>query len=92
MSLRRRLARILLTALVLFTAALSVGITAPADGVFTIDIHPVFLQMDPVAIAESRARALGLDVDIKVGSMHLHYGWTAVAPRPSSTSSADRPL
>ena len=92
MSLRRRLARVLLTALVIFTAALSVGITSPADGVFTIDIHPVFLQMDPVAIAESRARALGLDVDIKLGSMHLHFGWTAVSPRPASSARPDRPL
>jgi hypothetical protein len=70
----------LLAALVLFTAALAVGITAPADGVFTIDIHPVFLQMDPAAVAASRARALGLDVDIKIGSMHLHFGWSAVSP------------
>ena len=44
------------------------------DGIFSIAIHPVFLRIDPAAVAGSRARALGLDVDMKVGAMHLHLG------------------
>jgi hypothetical protein len=69
-----------MVALVLFTAALSVGLTSPAEGVFTVDIRPVFLQMDPAAVAESRARALGVDVDVKLGSLHMHLGWSAISP------------
>jgi hypothetical protein len=69
-----------MVALVLFTAALSVGLTSPADGLFTVDIRPVLLQMDPAAVAEFRARALGVDVDVKFGSLHMHLGWSAVSP------------
>ena len=64
--------------LVLFTALVSVGLTAPADGPFSIVITPVFVRLDRTAIAESRARALGFDLDVKIGSMHMHLGWSAV--------------
>jgi hypothetical protein len=64
--------------LVLFTALVSVGLTAPADGPFSIVITPVFVRLDGAAIAESRARALGFDVDVKIGSLRLHLGWSAV--------------
>ena len=64
--------------LVLFTALVSVGLTAPADGPFSIVITPVFVRLDRTAIAESRARALGFDVDVKIGSRHIHLGWSAV--------------
>ena len=64
--------------LVLLTALVSVGLTAPADGPFSIAITPVFVRLDPTAIAESRARALGFDVDLKIGTMHVHLGWSAV--------------
>jgi hypothetical protein len=56
----------------------SVGLTAPADGPFSIVITPVFVRLDRTAIAESRARALGFDLDVKIGSMHMHLGWSAV--------------
>ena len=74
-----------LVATVLCTAALAVGLTAPADSVFTIDIRPVFLQMDPASVAEARTRALGLDMDVRLGSLHLHLGWSAIAPAAVST-------
>ena len=64
--------------LVLFTALVSVGLTAPADGPFSIVITPVFVRLDRTAIAESRARALGFDLVVKIGSMHMHLGWSAV--------------
>jgi hypothetical protein len=76
--LRRWLARTVTTVLVLFTALVSVGLTAPADGPFSIVITPVFVRLDGAAIAESRARALGFDVDVKIGSLRLHLGWSAV--------------
>jgi hypothetical protein len=66
-------------------ALLSVGLTAPADGLFTIDVRPAFLSLDPEAIAESRAHAIGVDVDVKFGSLHLHYKWTAIPLAPATT-------
>jgi hypothetical protein len=78
--IRQRVARTLLGTLILIAACISVGLTAPADGPFTIGIRPVFLRLDADtdAVAESRARALGLDVDIKLGTLHLHFGWSAI--------------
>ena len=77
--------------LILFTALVSVGLTAPADGPFSIAVPPVFFRFDAAAIAESRARALGVDVDIKIGSIHMHFGWSAV-PISSLTTIAAAPL
>ena len=71
---------------ILFTALIAVGITAPADGIFSIAIEPVFMRVDPAAIAQSRARALGLDLDVKLGAMHLHFGWSAIPLSPGSTN------
>jgi len=76
--LRKWLTRFVTGLLILFTALVSVGITAPADGPFSIAITPVFFQLDAAALAESRGRALGVDVDVKIGSMHMHFGWTPV--------------
>ena len=70
--------RTVMGVLVLFTALVSVVLTAPADGPFSIVITPVFVRLDRTAIAESRARALGFDLDVKIGSMHMHLGWSAV--------------
>ena len=56
-------------------------LTAPADGPFTIDLHPAFFRLDPEAVAESQAHALGLDVDIKLGTVHLHFKWSAIPLR-----------
>jgi hypothetical protein len=49
--------------LIIFTALVSVGLTAPADGPFSIGLHAVFL---------------GLDLDIKLGSQHVRYTWSAI--------------
>jgi hypothetical protein len=76
--LRKWLTRTVLGTLLLFTALVSVGLTAPAGSPFSIAIQPVFVRVDPASLAQSRARALGIDVDIKVGSMHLHLGWSAL--------------
>jgi len=87
-TIRRRLLRTAAGTLIVLAALISVGITAPPDGPFTIDVKPVFLRLDPTALAESRASALGLDVDIKIGAVHLHFAWSAVpmaALTPSST-------
>jgi len=86
------LSRIVMGVLVLFTALVSVGLTAPADGQFSIVIKPVFFRLDATAIAESRARALGFDVDVKLGTMHVHFGWSAVPISSLTTNEASRPL
>ena len=78
-ALRKRLIRTLMGALIMFTALVSVGLTAPADGPFSIVITPVILRLDQIAVARSDARVFGLDIDIKVGSRHFHYGWSAVS-------------
>ena len=51
--------------LLLLVALVSVGLTAPADGPFTIEIKASFLR-------------LGVDVDVKMGPMHFHMGWSAL--------------
>jgi len=89
--LRTWLTRIVTGFLILFTALVSVGLTAPADGPFSIAITPVFFRLDAAAIAESRARALGVEVDVKVGSMYMHFGWSAV-PISSLTTNKGGPL
>jgi hypothetical protein len=77
--------------LILLAALISVGLTAPADGPFTIDVTPVFLQLDAAALAESRASALGLDVDIRVWTLHLHFAWSAVPVAALTSSSTKSP-
>jgi hypothetical protein len=75
---------------ILVAACVSVGLTAPAGGPFTIAIRPVFLRLDE-ALDDSRARALGLDIDVKLGTMHLHFGWSAIpfaSLSPASTQLA----
>jgi hypothetical protein len=85
---RTRIARTLAGTLIAFAALVSVGLTAPPDGPFTIDVRPVFFRLDPASIAESRAHALGLDVDVKFGTLHLHYAWSAIPLTPASTKPA----
>ncbi|HEX3644806.1 MAG TPA: hypothetical protein VHT95_04320 [Vicinamibacterales bacterium] len=89
MALRTRLGRTLIGTLILFAALVSVGITAPADGPFTIGVRPAFFRLDAEALAESRAHALGLEVDIKLGTMHLHFQWSAIPLTPATTKAAD---
>ena len=74
------------------TALTSVGLTAPADGPFSLRIRPVWLRVDPEAIAESRAHALGLDVDVKLGGLHLHLGWSAIPLLLGSTKAGPNPF
>jgi hypothetical protein len=89
-TLRQRAARILAGTLIVVAASVSVGLTAPADGPFTIAVRPVFLRLDE-APDDSRARALGLDIDVKLGTIHLHFGWSAIplaSLSPASTKVA----
>ena len=88
MLFRARLARTCIGTLIGLVAFVSVGLTAPADGPFTIGVRPVFMRLDAVAIAESRAHALGLDVDIKVGTLRVHYQWSAIPLTPATTKPA----
>jgi hypothetical protein len=88
MPLRKQIGRALVGALIIVTAFVSVGLTAPADGPFSIGIRPVFLRLDSTAIAASRGRALGLDIDVKLGTVHLHIGWSAIPLLPASTKTS----
>jgi hypothetical protein len=75
---------------ILVAATIGVGLTAPADGPFTIEVRPVFLRLDAGETAASRPTALGLDVDVTLGSLHLHFGWSAIplaALAPATTKS-----
>lgn len=62
----------LAAAAVLALATVAVGLTATSDGLFSIAVRPVFLE-------------LGVNVDVKLGSMHLHANWSAM-PQPSEPS------
>jgi hypothetical protein len=67
-----RLARTLAATLIVFTALVSVGFTAPPDGPFTIRVRPVLLN-------------LGVDVHVKIWSVHLHFAWSAISLTSAST-------
>jgi hypothetical protein len=86
-SLRTRLARTLVATAILLVALVSVGLTAPAGGPFTIGVRPAFFRLDPESLAESRAHALGLDVDVTFGTLHLHFKWSAIPLTSSTTKS-----
>jgi hypothetical protein len=62
-ALRRWMARATMTVLVIVTAFVSVGLTAPADGPFSIVVRPVFL---------------GIEIDVKLGPLQSHFGWSAL--------------
>lgn len=87
MTLRQRAARTIVGMLIVAAASISVGLTAPAEGPFSIGVRPVFLRIDSDATAESRAGALGVDVDIKLGTLHLHFGWSAITLDSASPAS-----
>lgn len=65
MSLRQTIWRAFATVLLAGTAFASVGLTAPAESLFTIRIHPVLIN-------------LAVDVDVKVGMRHFHRRWSAL--------------
>ena len=73
--------------MIVFTALVSVGVTAPADSPFSIAVTPVFLRLDQIAVAESNARVIGLDIEVKIFSTHLHYGWSALPISSLTTNS-----
>ncbi len=75
--LRTRLARALVATLIVFSALVAVGVTAPAEAPFTIAIRPVLMN-------------LGFDIDIKVWSVHLHFAWSALPSTP--TTKTDGPV
>ena len=66
----------LAAAAVLALATVAVGLTASPDGLFSIAVRPVFLE-------------LGVNVDIKLGSMHLHANWSAM-PEPSGAPASTK--
>ena len=88
MPLRTRLARTFIGTLIVLAALVSVGLTAPPEGPFSIGLQPVFFRIDPASISESGAHALGLDVDIKLGTLHLHFAWSAIPLARASTKPA----
>jgi len=65
MSLRQLVWRTVAGTLLACTAFASVGLTAPADGPFTIRIRPVLIN-------------LAVDVDVKLGANHFHARWSAL--------------
>jgi len=65
MSLRQLALRTVAATLLACTAFVSVGLTAPAEGIFTIRIRPVLIN-------------LAVDVDVKLGSSHVHMRWSAL--------------
>ena len=73
-------------------AFVSVGLTASAGGPFTIGIRPIFLRLDPAAIAESRATVLAFDVDVTVGAMRMHFEWSAIPLTPAARTPTSRGL
>jgi len=85
-SVRTRLFRTAVATLVAFVALVSVGLTAPADGLFTIGVRPAFYRLDPESVAKSRAHAFGLDVDVKLGTLHMHFNWSAIPLTPTTKS------
>jgi len=90
-TIRKRVARTAAGTLILIAALVSVGLTAPADSPFTIDVKPVFLRLDPATSAGSSDSALGLDIDIKIGGLHLHYAWSAVPVAALTTPALSEP-
>jgi len=65
MSLRQTVGRALAIVLLASTASASVGLTAPADSLFTIRVRPVLIN-------------LAVDVDVKLGAHHFHKRWSAL--------------
>jgi hypothetical protein len=69
-SARRTVSRLLVAMLIVCTALVSVGLTAPADSPFSITIRAVLAS-------------LALDIDVKVGPRHFHTRWSALSDQPS---------
>jgi len=65
-AVRKSVQRFLGATLLLCTALVSVGLTAPADGPFSISIRPILLR-------------LAIDIDVKFGPRHFHARWSALS-------------
>jgi hypothetical protein len=75
---RAWLAQALITTLIVFSALVAVGVTAPREAPFTIAIRPEFLT-------------LGVEVEIKVWTLHFRFGWSAL-PSTASTKTDTLPI
>ena len=69
MSLREAIGRAAAALLIACTAFVSVGLTAPADGLVTIRVRPSVIN-------------LAVDVLVKVGPKHFHMRWSALPDAP----------
>jgi hypothetical protein len=65
MSLRQTIGRTLAATLFVCAAFASVGLTAPADGLFAIRIRTTLIN-------------LAVDIDVKFGPKHFHTRWSAL--------------
>jgi hypothetical protein len=75
----------MLTLLIVVTAFLAVGLTAPSGAPFSIVIHASLVRADPSPGGVLRPRALVLDVDLTCGSAHFHTGWGGIPIAAVST-------
>ncbi len=71
MRVRHAAWRAVATVLIACTAFVSVGLTAPADSLFTISIRPVLAS-------------LAVDVDVKIGTARFHKRWSALPYGPKA--------
>jgi hypothetical protein len=69
-AVRKTVSRALVATLIVFTALVSVGLTAPADGVFSITIRTVLIR-------------LAIDIDVKIATTHFHTQWSALPDQPT---------
>jgi hypothetical protein len=80
--------RAILTLLIVTTAFLAVGLTAPLDAPFSIAIHASLVRVDASPAGVVRPRALVLDVELKCGSARYRTGWRGIPIAAVSTPSA----
>jgi hypothetical protein len=85
---RSRIVQTLAGTLILLISLVSVGLTAPSDGPFSIRIHPIGFRFDSASIDDTHGRALGLDIVVTLGSRHAHYVWSAISLLSPSTKRA----
>jgi hypothetical protein len=69
-AVRKSVSRLLAAVLIVCTALVSVGLTAPVDSPFSITIRAVLAN-------------LAIDVDVKIGPRRFHTRWSAL---PDQTS------
>jgi hypothetical protein len=82
----------MLSVLIVFTACLAVGLTAPASAPWTITVHTTLWRLERVSDGLARPRALGLDVDVKCGSAHYRIRWPGFLVAALSTTPPARTI